>query len=107
MSEEKHAENGTFGALHCAIFRTPSLRKSLGIHRFSGSRKGRTTGILHAMFIGACGPPEKLSLTLVPYSNALRMIVNLAYCVTRGPQHIATLIEVSLGFLPSSACEAL
>ena len=60
MSEEKHAENGTFGALHCAIFRTPSLRKSLGIHRFFGSRKDRTTGILHAMFIGACGPPEKL-----------------------------------------------
>ena len=105
MSEEKHAENGTFGALRYISYTKSS--QSLGIHRFFGSRKDRTTGILHAMFIGACGPPEKLSLTLVPYSNALRMIVNLAYCVTRGPQHIATLIEVSLGFLPSSACEAL
>ena len=32
-----------------------------------------------AMFTGACGPPEKLSLALVPRSNVLRMIVKLAY----------------------------
>ena len=36
--------------------------------------------ILSAMFTGACGPPEKLSLALVPLSNVLRMIVKLANC---------------------------
>ena len=38
------------------------------------------------MFTGACDPPEKLSLALVPPSNVLRMIVKLAYsrnCRTR------------------------
>ena len=30
------------------------------------------------MFTGVCGPPEKLSLALVPRSYALRMIVKLA-----------------------------
>ena len=35
--------------------------------------------ILSAMFTGACGPPEKLSLALVPRSCVLRMIVSLAY----------------------------
>ena len=38
-----------------------------------------TSSILSAMFTGACGPPEKLSLALVPRSYVLRMIVNLAY----------------------------
>ena len=31
------------------------------------------------MFAGVCGPPEKLSLALVPRSYVLRMIVKLAY----------------------------
>ena len=34
--------------------------------------------ILSAMFTGVCGPPEKLSLALVPCSNVLCMIVKLA-----------------------------
>ena len=34
--------------------------------------------MLSAMFTGACGPPEKLSLALVPRLNVLRMIVKLA-----------------------------
>ena len=32
-----------------------------------------------AMFTGACGPPEKLSVALVPRSCVLRMIVKQAY----------------------------
>ena len=49
-------------------------------HRLFGSRNSPTTGIsiLFAMFTGACGPLEKLSLALVPRSNVLRMIVKLA-----------------------------
>ena len=35
--------------------------------------------ILSAMFTGACGPPDKLSLALVPRSNVLRMIMKLAW----------------------------
>ena len=31
------------------------------------------------MFTGVCGPPEKLSLALVPRSYVLRMSVKLAY----------------------------
>ena len=34
---------------------------------------------LSAMFTGACGLPEKLSLALVSRANVLRMIVKLAY----------------------------
>ena len=83
MSVEKHAGNGTFAALDCAIFRTLNFRKSLKffwISIVSGSRNSPTTGIsiLFAMFAGACGPLEKLSLALVPRSNVLRMIVKLA-----------------------------
>ena len=37
---------------------------------------------IHAMFAGVCGPPEKLSLALVPHSYVLRMIVKLAYLVS-------------------------
>ena len=43
-----------------------------------------TSSILHAisaMFTGACGRPEKLSLALQPRSNAVRMIVKLAYWI--------------------------
>ena len=35
--------------------------------------------ILSAMFTGACGPPEKLRLALVPGLNVLHMIVKLSY----------------------------
>ena len=38
-----------------------------------------TSSTLSAMFTGACGPPEKLSLALVPRSYVLRMIVKLAF----------------------------
>ena len=38
-----------------------------------------TSSILSAMFTGACGPPEKLSLALVLRSCVLRMIVKMAY----------------------------
>ena len=34
--------------------------------------------ILSAMFTGACGPPERLSLALAPHSFILRMIAKLA-----------------------------
>ena len=33
--------------------------------------------ILSAMFAGACGPPEKLSVALAPRSNIVRMIVKI------------------------------
>ena len=50
-------------------------------HRLFGSRNSPTTGILHTVrhVYRACGPPEKLSLTLVPRLNILRMLVTLAY----------------------------
>ena len=38
-----------------------------------------TSSILSAMFTGACGPPEKLSLALVSCLYVLRMIVKLVY----------------------------
>ena len=38
-----------------------------------------TSSILSAMFTGACGPPEKLSLALAPRLYVLRMIVKHAY----------------------------
>ena len=46
-------------------------------HRLFGSRNSPTTD----MFTGACGPPEKLSLALVPRSNVVRMILKLAFLV--------------------------
>ena len=38
-----------------------------------------TSSTLSAMFIGACGLPEKLSLTLVPCLYILHMIVKFTY----------------------------
>ena len=32
-----------------------------------------------AMFIGMCGPPQKLSLALVPHPNILHIIMKLTY----------------------------
>ena len=72
--------------LYCAIFLMPSFRKSL---RFFGTSitsldpetfQVRAFYMLSAMFTGACGPPEKLSLTLVQHSNVLYMTVKLTYC---------------------------
>ena len=70
----KNVGNGT-------ILRTPSLRKSL---KFFGTAIASLDSetvqlpvfyIPSAMFTGACGPPEKLSLALAPSSYVLRMIV--------------------------------
>ena len=47
--------------------------------RFSFFPPTFTSSILSAMFTGACDPPEKLSLALVPRSYVLRMIVKLAF----------------------------
>ena len=80
-----NAGNGTFAALYYAMFCTPSFRKSLKFFGTSITSLDPETVelpafyILSAMFTGACGPPEKLSLVLVPRSNVLRMIVQLAY----------------------------
>ena len=74
-----------FGALYCAIFRTPRFCKSL---KFLGTPIASlapetvrlpTFSILFAMFTGTCGPPEKLSLALVVLSIVLRKIVKLVY----------------------------
>ena len=43
------------------------------------SRLSFSSSILSVMFTGACGPPEKLSLALVPRLYVLRMIVRFAY----------------------------
>ena len=85
MSVKNKAGNGTFAVLYCATFRTPSFHKSLkcfGTSIASMDPESPTTGILHslsAMFAGVCGPPEKLSLALVPRLNVLRMSMKLAY----------------------------
>ena len=71
MSVEKSAESGTFAALYCTIFRTQSFCKSLKFFRTSNVSLDPETVqlsvfyILSAMFTGACGPSEKLSLALV------------------------------------------
>ena len=75
----KNAGNGTFAALYSAIFRTPSFCKSLKFFGTSIASLGPETvqlpafPLFSAMFTGACGPPEKLSLALAP--RFLRMIV--------------------------------
>ena len=83
---KKNTRNGKLAALYCcAIFRTPSFRRSSKFFRTSVASLDPETVqlpafyILSAMFTGACGPPEKLSLALVPRSNVLRMIVKLVY----------------------------
>ena len=63
----------------------PSFKKSLKFFGTSIAPSDTETvdlpafSILSAMFTGACGPTEKLSLALAPCSNVLRMIVKLAY----------------------------
>ena len=74
-----------FAALYCAIFRTPSFRKFLEFFGTCIASLDPETvqlpafSIISAMFAGACGPPKKLSLTLVSRTIVLRMIVKLAY----------------------------
>ena len=82
---EENGILGTFAALYCPIFRAPSFRKSLEFFETSIASLDPEIVelpafcILSAMFTGACGPPERLSLALVPRSYVLRMIVKLAY----------------------------
>ena len=67
MSVERNTENSMFAVLHCAIFCTPSLRKSLTFFETSITSLDPETvqlpafSILSTMFTGVCGPPEKLS----------------------------------------------
>ena len=88
MKVEKNRGNGilqTSAQLYCAIFQTPHFHKSLKFFRTSIASLDPETvklpafSILSAMFTEVCGPPEKLSLTLVSHSNVLRTIVKLAY----------------------------
>ena len=66
-----------FATLYCAIFRTSSLRE---FHRlFPTTVQAPAFYTLSAMFTGACDPPDKLSLALVPRSHVLRMLVALAH----------------------------
>ena len=82
---QNNAGNGTFAALYNAIFRTPSFHKSLKFFGTSIASLDPETvqlpafSTLSAMFTGACGPPMKLSLALVPRSNVLLMVVKLAH----------------------------
>ena len=77
--EKHYAGNGTFAALYCAIFLTPSFRKSLKFFGTSIASLDPETvqlpvfSVLSAMFTGACGPPEKLSLALVQRSYDTKM----------------------------------
>ena len=86
MSVGKNIRNGTFAALYCAIFHTPSFRKSLKFFGTSiASLDPETVDlpafyILSAMFKGVCGPPEKISLALMLRSCVLRTIVKLTHC---------------------------
>ena len=75
-----HSRNVRSTVLHYISYATFSqvLEVLRDFHRLFGSRNSPTTGILSAMFTGACGTPEKISLALVPHSNVLRMIVKLA-----------------------------
>ena len=88
MEEVNEGGNGIlemFALLHCAIFHTPHFCKFLKFFGTSITSLDPETVkllafyILSAMFTGVCGPPEKLSLTLVPCSDVLRMIVKPAY----------------------------
>ena len=80
--------------LNCAIFPTPSfLNKFLKFFRTSTVSLDPETvelptfSTLSAMFTGACGPPEKLSLALVPRSNVLRMIQSNSF-IRAKPENI-------------------
>ena len=81
----KKAGNGTFAALYWAKFPMPRFLKSLKFFRTSIASLDPETvqllafSILSAMFTGACGPPEKLSLALALLLNVLYRIVKLAY----------------------------
>ena len=100
MSVEKNAGNGTFAALYCAIFRTPSFRKSLKFFGTSIASLDPETvqlpAFYNATFTGACGPPEELSLALVLHLKVLRMIVILAYI------HVVLTVKPALIFVMRS-----
>ena len=99
VSGKNPARNGTFAPLSCAIFRTRSFRKSLNFFGTSITSLDPETvqlpafSILSAMFTGACGPPEKLSLALLPRLHVLRMIVILAYTDKEFPKRLTTCPE--------------
>ena len=72
-------------SLYSSILCTPSFCKSLKFFMtwlpspLWIQEQEPAFSILSAMFTGAFGLSEKLSLTLVPCANVLRMIVKLAY----------------------------
>ena len=78
MTVHKNTENGMFAVLYCAIFCMPSFHNSLKFVRTSIASLDPETVqlpaffILSIMFTGVCGPPEKLSLTLVLHLNVIR-----------------------------------
>ena len=84
MEEVNVGGKKPFPVLYCAIFRSLGFRKSLKLFGTSITSLDPETvqlpafSILSAMFKGACGPPEKLSVAVVPRSNVLRMIMILA-----------------------------
>ena len=99
---EKNAGNGVFAALYCARFRTPSFHKSLKFFGTSIASLDPETvelpafNILSAMFTGACGPPKKLSLTLVSRSNILGLIVKFAYTALAKLTYVLSVIQSKL-----------
>ena len=72
----------TFAVLYCATFHAPNFRKSLKFFGTSNAPLDPELPDIRHVYKG-CGPPEKLSLALVPRSYVLRMIVKLAYCYRR------------------------
>ena len=98
----KKAGNSVFAALYCARFRTPSFHKSLKFFETSIASLDPETVelpafyILSAMFTGACGPPEKLSLTLVSRSNILGLIVKFAYTALAKLTYVLSVIQSKL-----------
>ena len=65
-----------------------------------------TCSILSAMFTGACGPPEKLSLALVPRLCVLRMIIKLTYSVVER-SYVALLIQFTVAAVVHVAVDAV
>ena len=83
----RNVGNGTFAALLTALyyFCKSSFHKSLKFFWPSITSLDPEAvqlpafSILSAMITGVCGPPEKLSLALVPRSIVWHMIVKLVY----------------------------
>ena len=69
---EKNAGGGTFAALYCTIFHTPSFHKSSGTPITSLDRETAQLlafSTLFTMFTEVCSPLEKLNLALVPHTR--------------------------------------